>query len=678
MKKRILSLLLAALLCVSLLPAAALAEDVDIYSVDNWEDLLGCLQPAGESDVIVLQNDIIRTDEWYLFSEGGTLDLNGHTLYDDESFGDPLIGLDTEDVKLTITDNSENGGGKIELAGERDRIYIDHGSLTLAGGSIIGEGRNIVWLNDDGTFTMTGGSIIGNGIGSREVEVDIGVEMDGDAFTMTGGTITGCKTGIMLNKGRFTMTGGSVTGNKTEGVHAGNDGSVFLEGSPVIEKNGNDNDPWAMTDLLLNNETAVAAVTGALSDNAKIGVYAAPGLFAGGEGYTLTDSDAEKFYSNRSEYSIRLNKGAAELYKPYSVTVSQNITNGTVTADRTTAAEGDTVTLTVTPAAGYALDSLTVKNGNSDVTVTNNQFTMPAGNVTVSAAFRELTEPAFDTHSLILSGRIGMNFYMFLPEAYQDGTMTFTVGTGDSARTVRVEGEQKDDGRWVFTCPVNSIEMAEDITAAFSYGENQTVTRTASVQEYLEYIIGHRNDDAAFELAEPLAKAIWNYGYYAQQSLRGGPDHAAMPGTYAGETDLDPQLDGCPVSADLALSGVTAAFYSLDLDSETAINIYLTTETELTRDNVTVTAPEGTTFDYTVEQTRSGYRVKITGIGAHELGSAFTVKAAGATITASALSYVQQALGNNGLTQEDRNTAAALYAYYTAAVDCKAALENSH
>ena len=89
-----------------------------------------------------------------------------------------------------------------------------------------------------------------------------------------------------------------------------------------------------------------------------------------------------------------------------------------------------------------------------------------------------------------------------------------------------------------------------------------------------------------------------------------------------------------------------------------------------------MTAPEGTNFDYTVEKTNTGYRVKITGIGAHELGSPFTVQAAGATIIASALSYVQQGLADNSTPEEkDRNTAAALYGYYTAAVQYKAALQ---
>ena len=71
----------------------------------------------------------------------------------------------------------------------------------------------------------------------------------------------------------------------------------------------------------------------------------------------------------------------------YTITISQT-TNGAVTSNVQNAEAGDTITLTVTPDSGYELDTLTVLDASSNpVTVTNNQFTMPASNVTVSATF---------------------------------------------------------------------------------------------------------------------------------------------------------------------------------------------------------------------------------------------------------------------------------------------------
>ena len=77
----------------------------------------------------------------------------------------------------------------------------------------------------------------------------------------------------------------------------------------------------------------------------------------------------------------------------YNVTVAEGLENGTVVASPVQAEEGETVTLTITPAEGYELDVLTVKAGENDVEVSGNTFAMPAADVTVSATFKEQTEP---------------------------------------------------------------------------------------------------------------------------------------------------------------------------------------------------------------------------------------------------------------------------------------------
>lgn len=78
------------------------------------------------------------------------------------------------------------------------------------------------------------------------------------------------------------------------------------------------------------------------------------------------------------------------IYK-YSVMVDKDVTNGTVSVDKTSAKEGDEVTITATPSDGYELVVGSVKAYNAvsgaELTVTNNKFTMPAANVNVTAAF---------------------------------------------------------------------------------------------------------------------------------------------------------------------------------------------------------------------------------------------------------------------------------------------------
>ncbi|MCD7784777.1 MAG: hypothetical protein LUH18_04245 [Oscillospiraceae bacterium] len=63
-------------------------------------------------------------------------------------------------------------------------------------------------------------------------------------------------------------------------------------------------------------------------------------------------------------------------------------TKGTVTASSTTAKSGEAITLTATPDSGYTLSALTVTNSRgNEIAVTNNTFSMPSSDVTVSATF---------------------------------------------------------------------------------------------------------------------------------------------------------------------------------------------------------------------------------------------------------------------------------------------------
>jgi len=111
---------------------------------------------------------------------------------------------------------------------------------------------------------------------------------------------------------------------------------------------------------------------------------------------TVNDASRAKYlyisptgmYSNNSNYYLGL---AVRLVQDlYTVTVTTP-ENGTVTADKTTAAAGETVTLTITPDKGYKLDVLTVKDAEEhEITVSDNKFTMPASAVTVTATFKKI------------------------------------------------------------------------------------------------------------------------------------------------------------------------------------------------------------------------------------------------------------------------------------------------
>ena len=76
----------------------------------------------------------------------------------------------------------------------------------------------------------------------------------------------------------------------------------------------------------------------------------------------------------------------------YSVKVNP-AENGQITAKPTSAKAGDTVTITASPSEGFVLNTLTVTDGaGNPVDITNNSFTMPAGDVTVSATFKKMDD----------------------------------------------------------------------------------------------------------------------------------------------------------------------------------------------------------------------------------------------------------------------------------------------
>jgi hypothetical protein len=367
----------------------------------------------------------------------------------------------------------------------------------------------------------------------------------------------------------------------------------------------------------------------------------------------------------------------------YAIKVNSADKNGTVTVNKDRAAANTEITLTVKPNKGYVLDTVTVtKASGGPVEVNNNTFTMPEENVTVKATFKAL--PRFESCSVVLSGQIGMNFYMTIPEEYistnTNPEVTFTIATDEKSRTTTAIGKKLDDGRYRFTCYLTSVEMTDQITAVYNYevdGEPKTASMETSIQGYLNKIIENKENDPEFTRAKDLAKALWTYGYYAHDAVTDGPNHVQMNIGNVNVINEYPSIDGFDLDAYKG-SEVAKITYSLSLDSETALNIYLTPAegVAFTKDNVIVR--KGTEIEiyenYIVEKVGARYRVKITGIGAHELGTGFNVDVgtrANTTISnVSVVSIVKKYLNPENTTIKDatKKAATALYYYYQAAI----------
>ena len=153
----------------------------------------------------------------------------------------------------------------------------------------------------------------------------------------------------------------------------------------------------------------------------------------------------------------------------YTVTVNTP-TNGSVSASPTSAAAGAEVTLTVTPASGYELDTLTVKDGsNNDVTVTDNKFTMPASNVAVSATFK-----ASSSSTVAVSGITINNAPTEALFVNSTGTLTATVSP-DNATDKTVTWSSSDPDY----VSINETTGEYEVKGTKGYG-SATITATAS------------------------------------------------------------------------------------------------------------------------------------------------------------------------------------------------------
>jgi len=129
----------------------------------------------------------------------------------------------------------------------------------------------------------------------------------------------------------------------------------------------------------------------------------------------------------------------------YSINIASNIANGTVTASTASAVANAEITLTATPNEGYEFGSWSVKDASDNsITVTNNKFSMPTSNVTVSATFNAVQQGGtdeegeeLDTQNLEYTFDFTINNFN-LPTAAlknQEGSYTY------DGKTIKVYGD---------------------------------------------------------------------------------------------------------------------------------------------------------------------------------------------------------------------------------------------
>ena len=189
--------------------------------------------------------------------------------------------------------------------------------------------------------------------------------------------------------------------------------------------------------------------------------------------------------NDKKELSITItNAPAAE----HTVTVT-NDGNGTASASHAKAVAGTEITLTATPNRGYHFKEWQVISG--DVTITNDKFLMPNGNVEVKAIFEKNTSTGGGTGT-------GATTYPITVKSAKNGDVTASHKSAAKGVTVTLtvdpdkgylldtltvlDGKDKElkltdkgDGKFTFTMPDSKVTVEATFKASAPTGKNPFV-----------------------------------------------------------------------------------------------------------------------------------------------------------------------------------------------------------
>ena len=544
--KRGLSLLCVLALCLGLLPVTALAAGDHGSHSDGWTELTadtttlsgGSYYLSGDVEYTGAESTTV-SGEVILCLNGQTLNLNGQHI--SVSNGASLTLCDCSTGGVLTGGSGSNGGG----------VYVDGGgTFTMTGGNITSNTANAgggVYVYKGGTFTMEGGSISNNTATSGGGG---GVMVYEGTFTLSGGSITGNATnnetygfggGVCLY-GTFYLSGDviiqgntkdgtadnlylgwqtiNITGPLGKNAHIGvtaesvprsfiSGWSDDMAGEDPANYFSSDGDSWS-----IGMNTAGEAVLGSQSTTITLepngGTLPEYSLVEGAAlpipsktGYTFAGWYENPEFNGNPVTDIPTDStGELTFYAKWTVntyTISVVVTPenaGTVTVNggtSATAEAGTEVTLSATANSGYRFTGWTSSNGVNFANASNasTTFTMPAGDVTVTAGFEKMvTSVSLNKNTLELyTGNSETLTATVQPEDATSQSVTWesnniAVATVDANGKVTAEGEGEAtitvttaDGNHTATCTVNVTEPSYSITAnatALDFGSAYT------------------------------------------------------------------------------------------------------------------------------------------------------------------------------------------------------------
>lgn len=278
-----------------------------------------------------------------------------------------------------------------------------------------------------------------------------------------------------LSDSGATKPGGNDS-NSSQGVDGSKDDSGKMPGGgdPAPQEN-----TYTLTVNATNGSASITCNGSSFTSESK----AAAGstivvTYSAGEGYsyqgvtaTGIDVNSDVIYAGNtmsftmpsSDVTLTFN-----FFTTRTISISENIENGSVTSNVASSAKWLPIYLTATPEEGYELTELKandelvtfVQQANGTYT---GSFTMPDANVTVTATFKA-TEPDPEPAKYTVSANTG-NFTISGTGDYAEGenvSLTIIPNTGYYLYSVRIDGEYKEPGAvgyYTFTMPDHDVSV---------------------------------------------------------------------------------------------------------------------------------------------------------------------------------------------------------------------------
>ena len=359
----------------------------------------------------------------------GSLEVSGsnHGIFVKSGAGDASLTINDASVMAKTTQTySGYAGVYVQSSSEANSPQL---SLTVNGGSLTASGGE----NNDGiqfyvgapkatnaitSLIVTDHAIVdarNGGISASKISETLptptptGDNSSGIVFDGTKGTVYGkveLQKDLEVKSGETLTIGKDASLTVPEETALTNNGTILVESGGALTGEVNSQQPPAISQQP-GDQTVTAGGTAEFSVTASAGEqltyqWQQKTTDSGSDWENITGATSETYtiaaattgMSGTQYCCVVTASGVSVISAPATLTVNVPTTytitvngsaGGTATADKTAAAAGEIITLTATPDSGYHFDGWNIVSGS--VTIQNNQFTMPAGNVEIQAAF---------------------------------------------------------------------------------------------------------------------------------------------------------------------------------------------------------------------------------------------------------------------------------------------------